>query len=100
MHRQPKQGSVRQNYAEAVKWFRMSAEQGHAEAQFLLGSMYADGEGVPWDFVKAHMWLTLAAAQGDENAQRNRGIVAKRMTPDQIAEAQRLARVWMEEHRL
>ena len=41
------------------------------------------------------MWLTLAAAQGHENAKQGQNIVAKRMTPDQIAEAQRMAREWM-----
>ena len=41
---------------------------------------------------------TLAAAQGNETAQRNRGLVAKLMTPAQIAEAQRLAREWIARH--
>ena len=36
----------------------------------------------------------LAAAQGDEDAQENRDLAARQLTPDQIAEAQRLAREW------
>jgi hypothetical protein len=40
------------------------------------------------------MWSNLAAAQGAEMAMDNRAIVAATMTPDQIAEAQRLARDW------
>ena len=39
-----------------------------------------------------------AAAQGRKNTQRNRDRLAKRMTPDQIAAAQRMAREWMNKH--
>jgi TPR repeat protein len=96
---------VLQDYAEAAKWYRLAAEQGAASAQFNLGAMYADGHGVPQDYVLAHMWFNLAAAQSDMNfkgveAQTNkyafqqRDAVAAKMTPDQIAEAQRLAREW------
>ncbi len=87
-----------QNFAQAVKWYRLAAEQGHAEAQAILGIMYAEGEGVPQDYVLAYKWLNLAAAEGDAawgSAAELRDIVASEMTPEQIAEAQRLAREWM-----
>ncbi len=90
---------VPQDYAEAAKWYRMAAEQGHAGAQFVLGSMYANGQGVPQDYVAAHMWFDLSAARGDEKALAVRDTVAGHMTSDQIAEAQRLAREWTEKHR-
>ncbi len=45
-----------------------------------------------------HMWLTLAAMQGREKAQKVRDIAAKRMIPDQIAKAQRMAREWLDLH--
>ena len=67
-------------------------------AQCNLGVMYYNGEGVPQDYVQAHMWFNLAASKGDENGRKNRDIVAKKMTPTQIAEAQRLAREWLEKH--
>ena len=70
------------------------AGQGDAAAQNTLGVAYVKGEGVPQDYVLAHMWFNLAAAQGNEDARQNRDGVAKLMTPDQIAEAQRLARQW------
>jgi hypothetical protein len=70
------------------------AGQGDAKAQGDLGAAYVKGEGVPQDYVLAHMWFNLAAAQGNEDARQNRDGVAKLMTPDQIAEAQRLARQW------
>lgn len=70
------------------------AEKGDASAQGSLGTAYAKGEGVPQDYVLAHMWFNLAAALGNEAARESRDAVAKVMTPDQIAEAQRLARQW------
>ncbi len=86
---------VTQDYAEAVRWYRKAAEQGVAPAQARLGIMYYEGHGVVQDYVQAHMWLNLAAARGGGDAYAKvRDIVAKLMTPAQIAEAQRLAREW------
>ena len=45
------------------------------------------------------MWWSLAAAQGNQKAAKNVAIIAKRMTPTQIAEAQKLAREWWEKHK-
>jgi len=80
------------------KWWRLAAEQGDAGAQYNLGRIYATGRGVPQDIVLAHMWSHLAALQGHEQAQHRRDIAASQMTPDQIAEAQRMAREWMAKH--
>ncbi len=81
-----------QNYNEAVKWYRLSAEQGNASAQYNLGVMYAKGQVVTQDDVYAHMWWNIAAEGGNSRAQENRDKVATRMTSSQLAEAQRLAR--------
>ena len=86
------------DYAEAVKWYRMAAEQGDVTAQYSLGVMYSSVKGVPQDYVQAHMWFNLAAAQNMPSLGRERDVLAKQMTPDQIAEAQRLAHEWMEKH--
>ncbi len=67
---------------------------GHADAQNTLGVMYSVGQGVPQDYVRANRWWNLSAAQGIENGRKGRGAVAERMTPAQIAVAQRLAREW------
>jgi TPR repeat protein len=83
---------VAQDYKTAVKWYRLAAEQRHAFAQYNLGQMYDNGRGVPQDNVYAHMWGTLAAEQGDKRGAKFRDFVAKKMTPAQIAEAQKLAR--------
>ncbi len=85
---------VPQDYAEAEKWFRKAANQGNADAQYNLGVIYDRGYGVPQDYVQAHMWYSLAEAQGRTAAAWNRGLVAKLMTPAQIAEAQRRAAKW------
>jgi uncharacterized protein len=83
-----------QDYAAAASWFRKAADQGHVDAQFNLGSMYAKGLGIPQDYISAHMWLNLAAIGGDKDAARNRDIVAAKMNPTQVAEAQKRAAEW------
>ena len=55
--------------AEAVRWYRLAAEQGHASAQFNLGLMYARGLGVSEDDAEAVRWYRLAAEQGHASAQ-------------------------------
>ena len=90
---------VIQDYQEASKWYRLAADQGHAEAQFKLGYMYLIGRGVTQDYILAHVLLSLAAANLTDEEYRNvatqaRNILAGKMTPEQIAEAQQLARVW------
>ncbi len=90
---------VRQDYAEAARWYRKAAEQGDGHAQFNLGVMYDKGQGVPQDYAQAHMWFNLAASRlppGEDRDQsvKNRDIVAEKMTPAQVSEAQKLAREW------
>jgi TPR repeat protein len=92
---------VAQDQAEAGAWYRLAAEQGFAQAQYNLGLWYATGEGREPDYVRAHMWFNLAAARFPSTdtrnrnlAVRNREVVAARMTPEQLTEAQRLAREW------
>ena len=89
---------VRQDVARAAKWYRKAAEQGYAEAQFNLGNMYQKGRGVPQDYVLAHMWFNLDAAQGNKGSAGLRDDLARDMTLDQIAEAQRMAREWKAQH--
>jgi TPR repeat protein len=81
---------VAQDYEEAVKWYRKAAEQGNARAENSLGSCYARGQGVARDLVEAYKWLSLAATQGDQTARQGLAEIERKMTPDQIAEAQRL----------
>ena len=82
---------VPENDADAVKWYRLAAEQGNANAQSNLGVMYYNGEGVRQNNVRAYIWWSVAAAQGQEDAKRNRGLVTERLTPDQLTQAQQIA---------
>jgi TPR repeat protein len=89
---------VPQDYAEAMRWYRKAADQGESRAQYSLGALYAGGHGVPQDYVYAHMWFNLAAsrANGDDEKQYSaaRDSLAARMTPQEIADAHKLAREW------
>jgi len=89
---------IQQDHKKAMKWFRKAAEQGFASAQFDLGIMYHNGEGVSQNYVQAFKWFNIAGANGNEGGTNNRGLVAIKMTPAQVAEAKKLAREWMETH--
>ena len=84
---------------EAASWYRKAADQGHAGAQFNLGAIYYSGQGVPQDYVEAHKWRNLAASRASTEDRKqyaeSRDATAAVMTPQQIAEAQKLAREWL-----
>ena len=86
---------VPQDYKEAVKWFRLSAEQRVAEAQTNLGFMYDNGYGVLQDNTVAHMWYNIGSANGHELGGSNRDKISKEMTPAAIEKAQAMARECM-----
>lgn len=89
---------VPRDYKKAAQWFEKAAVQGNAEAQLFLGVLYHNGQGMPQNDAQAYMWYSHAAnnSTGDlqKSAEDNRDEVARRMTPAQIAEAQKLAREW------
>ena len=72
--------------------------KGDPQAQYELGLRYEKGEGVPQDYALAHMWFNLSAAAlapvSEKAAQAREQLQQKKMTPAQVAEAQRLAREW------
>ena len=49
--------------------------------------MYAEGKGVPQDYVQAYAWSNLAAAGGHEDARKRRDNLLERMSPEQVADA-------------
>jgi uncharacterized protein len=79
----------------AIKLFSSACEQGHVDAQFILGLMYGQGQGCVQDYIRAHMWLNIAASQGYEDARKNRNYAETLMSSEQIGEAQKLASEWM-----
>jgi len=78
---------VMQDEAEAVKWYRLVSDL--AVARSNLGVMYAMGRGVTQDYAKAY---ALFSIYGTDNAAKNRDLLARSMTPEQIADAQKMAR--------
>lgn len=87
--------AVAADHRQAVAWFRRAAEKGHAGAQHALALMYRyHAAGLPQDKVLAYMLWNLAAAGGNAAAIEQRAEIAKRMTPEQIEEAQSMTRAW------
>jgi TPR repeat protein len=89
---------VKQDYAEAVRWFEKAANQGHVVAQATLGAYYWAGRGVPEDLTKAYFWSVLARAGGDEASKYRVAALTSRMTRLQVAQAQQLADEWLRQH--
>ena len=88
---------VPQNYAQAARWYRMAAEhvpdrRSAGVAQSGLGFLYMDGHGVSQDYVPAYMYFALS------NSKKNMQWAAGKMTGSQIAEAQREAKEWVQQH--
>jgi TPR repeat protein len=82
---------VPQNPAEAANWFRRAAEQDYTQAQHNLGAMYGSGQGVKRDLIQAYKWLNLCAAKGNAGCVTQRDLIAKKLKPGQLGEAQRLS---------
>ncbi|MBQ26539.1 MAG: hypothetical protein CMH81_00125 [Nitrospiraceae bacterium] len=90
---------VPQNNQEALNWYTKSAEGSYAIAQVNLGKMYELGRGVLPDAIQAYKWYTLAVADVSIQETRDRVIerrdeLAQKMSQQEIAEANRLAREW------
>jgi len=89
-----------QDFVQAAQWYRKAADGGHAIGQLTLAAMYERAVGVPRDAVEAHKWSNLAASRAQSEDRKSftdvRDRIAASMTPDQIAEAQKRAREWME----
>jgi uncharacterized protein len=90
---------VPKNNVEALKWYSISANLSHKDAQNNLGAMYSKGEGTEQNFIEALKWFIISAKNGSEGGQKNIRIVEKRMTYEQISQAQKLANDWMRKHR-
>jgi hypothetical protein len=66
-----------------------------ADTFYQLGMMYSVGNNVPVDFVTAHKWFNLAALRGSRDAIRLRREIADQMSEQEVAQAQRAARAWL-----
>lgn len=89
---------VAQDYNESKKWLKLSAEMGDVKGQGILGGEYFLGRrGLVKDLVLSHMWLNISVANGGTRT-FDKNMIERELTPDQIAEAQKLAREWMEDY--
>ena len=91
----PSKGNLR----EALMWYRRAADQGDVDSEVCLGIAYAEGLGVPQDYVEAHKWFNLASSHStysdiSVSINERRDALANKMTTAQVAEAQKLARDW------
>ena len=90
---------ITQDYKLAFYWFQKAAEQGESLAQYRLGNMYSKGEGVTQDFIEAHKWLSIAeknVATNIKEVKNLRADIENRMAQEQIADAQKKAKEWIE----
>lgn len=80
----------------SCRWYRKAAEQGDERAQYNLGPMYANGQGVPQDFIRAYMWshpaVATSSGSGAIELKKLQGDVTSRLTPSQIEQVQEMAR--------
>ncbi|MGD9538200.1 MAG: EamA family transporter [Alphaproteobacteria bacterium] len=93
---------VAQDHAEAAAWYRKAAMRGKPYAQHNLGALYANGQGIAQDSLQAYVWFTLAIAHHEPGAARElsaqaREQVKRRLSAEQIAEAERIAAGWKPE---
>lgn len=86
---------VAKDGTKAIKLFEDAAWLGSPDAQHYLGLLYFQGQLVPKSFTWSYAWLNLAASKNSAYA-KARDLVEKRLTPEQLAEAQRLSTEWAE----
>jgi TPR repeat protein len=91
-------GPCVKDYKEAVQWFKKSAEQGNLASQVFLGTLYSMGIGVIQNYVQAHFWLSLVIYKGCFNLIDERDAIESKMTPEQIEQAQKMAKEWITNH--
>jgi uncharacterized protein len=84
---------VKCDYKEAASYFRRSAEQGHAGAQYNMGLMRLNGRGIRKDLRKAANWFYLSAEQDNARAQYNLGLMYAR--GDGVKKDRRMAARWL-----
>ena len=91
---------VRQDYREAMAWFRQAAEQGDVRAQAKMASWYSVGRGAPKDYSKAYYWGLLAQAEGDDMGRVVVISTAPYLSDTQRAAQQQQADKWLHAHHI
>lgn len=82
---------VERDDRRAFEWYLRSSMKGHPGAQSGVGWYYEVGRGMPApDLVRGYMWYVLSAIGGDPDAAVSQQEIVKKMTTEQIAEAEEL----------
>ena len=82
---------VKQDYAEAGKWFRKAAELHIPQAQFKLGSLYMKGQGLPRDFEQAYAWFRVGAEFKHKKSMDALPEARQQLTETELQEAEKLS---------
>ena len=87
---------TKESFEEAYQGFKELSEAGSSVSQYFLGVMFLRGCGALQDFVQAHVWFNIAASKGHAKARTHLEKLTLKMSPEQVAEAQRIARDWVD----
>jgi TPR repeat protein len=88
---------IPKNQKEAVRWYSLSADQGHVQAQLSLARIYYEGAGVKKDPVETYKWIYIAGVIGGDAAglKPMKDKVAKELSEKQLEEARQRSRDWL-----
>jgi uncharacterized protein len=84
----------KEDYAQALKQYRLAAQQGDRMAQYRMGTLRKKGLGAPRSRVHAYAWLSLAATEGMPEAVQARDELEAMMTKPEVKQAQKLSEHW------
>ena len=80
-----------QKYKKAYQIWKPLAERGNAAAQYYMGVMFANGQGVKRNYIVAYAWYSVAAEEQDM-AEENRDDIEVKLSVAQLEQAKKLAR--------
>ncbi|GAJ51133.1 tetratricopeptide repeat protein, partial [Aeromonas salmonicida] len=84
----------KEDYAQAIKQYRLAAQQGDRMAQYRMGTLREEGLGAPRNRVHAYAWLSMAATEGMSEAVQARDELEAAMTKPEVKQAQKLSEHW------
>ncbi|ABK42731.1 Sel1 domain protein repeat-containing protein [Magnetococcus marinus MC-1] len=93
-----KQRGPDQDKDAPLKWFTRAANQNFPLAQFNLGVMYFQQNRAPINYVESFMWLDLAARNGMDEAEKLRTILGRRLSDDELVQAEASIQRWIESY--
>lgn len=86
------------NFGLALDIFKPAAEMGDPRAQFYMGAMYYNGQGVPQDYIIAYMWMALSKKSGSKAGKEGLNLVKSKMNSNQISAGDALVEKWIKKY--